>query len=142
MYANEYVNVQVRQCASMLMCKYANVQSAIQVCKYANVLVCKCASMQMCQCANLLVCKCANVQMCKCANMQMCKCASVQICKCVNEQVCKFASSSASSKSECVSLLQCEHATYGDRPCFFSHFILLFLAYGNPQNPEGPMKGQ
>ena len=42
----------------------------------------------------------------------------MKMCKYTIVQVCKFASASASSKSECVSLFQCEHATYGDRPCF------------------------
>ena len=36
------------------------------MCKYANVLVCKCASMQMCWYANVQVCKCASMQICKC----------------------------------------------------------------------------
>ena len=62
--------------------------------------------MQMCKYANVQVCKCASMQMYNYANVQVCECASL-----------KHAIVSVSTKYKCVSVLQFEHATYGDQPC-------------------------
>ena len=71
-----------------ILCKCAYI---MQVCNYASVQLCQCATMPVCNYASVQLCQCAtmpSVQLCKCATMQVCNYASVQLCKCATMQVC------------------------------------------------------